>query len=522
VPAVSQVELPKRDILSQNWLIAAGALAAGLLLLALVFRIEVAAALHVWRTSTAFNHCFLVPFVVGYLVWDRRDALTITPPFPVSLSWIALAALPVSVGWFVAERLGFMEGQQLLAIVFAQIFILSVLGVNAVRTFAAPILYLFFLVPFGEFLVPWLQNFTAHFITIGLDIFGIPNYANGVAIEIPEGNFYVAAACAGLRFLIASLAFGVLYSCIIYHGVKRRLIFIAVSVVVPIIANGIRALGTIMAAHLIGNAQAVEIDHIFYGWLFFSLITIMLMLLGLPFRDQPRNALPRNNTPRSPSIAKPAGFAVAFMVLMATTSHLLAAYLDGGPLPAISQLEFPVLAGCQFAAVPPTFVTKSIAADRAASVFRGYQCGGNIFVVTLRSFTARIGARPLVQEQNLPLEEVGWDRVSAARFSLGSGPDAPNWVETEFAHGGRLLISASALWIAGRPSEGIHSRILQALNSIQPSPRVPVVAIVIYDAGEKAPNPVQVLNNFLADLNPLSEEIHRFADADSAPATRRQ
>ena len=136
-----------------------------------------------------------------------------------------------------------MEGRQLIAMGFVQALFLGVLGRRLCRAMAAPLLYLFFLVPFGAFLTPVLQTFTSHFIARGLDLLGIPNYSDANIIEIPEGTFYVAEACAGLRFLIASIAFGVLYALLIYRSPGRRIAFIAVSLVVPVIANGFRALG---------------------------------------------------------------------------------------------------------------------------------------------------------------------------------------------------------------------------------------------------------------------------------------
>ena len=58
---------------------------------------------------------------------------------------------------------------------------------------------------------------------------------DGYTIEIPEGTFYVAEACAGLRFLIASIAFGCLYALLMYRSPVRRTAFIVISIVVPII-----------------------------------------------------------------------------------------------------------------------------------------------------------------------------------------------------------------------------------------------------------------------------------------------
>src|SRR6185437_11085158 len=100
------------------------------------------------------------------------------------------------------------------------------------RVLLGPLLYLYFLVPFGGFITPQLQDFTTAFTTRGLDFVGIPNYSDGFSIQIPQGTFYVAEACAGLRFLVAAVAFGCLYALVIYRSPWRRALFIAVSVVV--------------------------------------------------------------------------------------------------------------------------------------------------------------------------------------------------------------------------------------------------------------------------------------------------
>ena len=147
---------------------------------------------------------------------------------------------------------------------------------------------LYFLVPFGAFLTPKLQDITTLFVVHGLPLLHIPAYVTGYTIEIPEGKFLIAEACAGLRFLIASVAFGCLYALVMYRSALRRAVFIGVSIVVPIIANGFRALGIVALGHYLGSAEAVEADHVLYGWVFFSIVILILIVLGLPFREDQR------------------------------------------------------------------------------------------------------------------------------------------------------------------------------------------------------------------------------------------
>ena len=89
-------------------------LAAGLAVLGYAFSTEVAAAYRVWMDSTAYSHCLFVLPIALYLAWERRAGILAEPVVP--LRWAGLAALPIGIAWFVAERLGIMEGRQLMAI----------------------------------------------------------------------------------------------------------------------------------------------------------------------------------------------------------------------------------------------------------------------------------------------------------------------------------------------------------------------------------------------------------------------
>jgi exosortase A len=298
-------------------------LAIGLVALALLFRAEIMVAVRTWIDSTAYNHCFLVIPIAAYLIWDRRPALRGMTAQPLPLA--ALLVLPLGLVWLASERLGIMEGRQLAALTMVEVLFLTMLGWRLWLAILGPLLYLYFLVPFGEFLTPTLQDFTTWFIRHGVDVLGIPAYIDGYVIDIPEGSFFVAEACAGLRFLIASIAFGVLYALLMYRSPIRRMLFIIVSIIVPIIANGFRALGIVGLGRLLGSAEAAAADHVLYGWIFFSIVILVLIALGLPFRediesdDAASSALTQDPSIHEPGTARRgllAGLAVAALAAL--------------------------------------------------------------------------------------------------------------------------------------------------------------------------------------------------------------
>ena len=210
-----------------------------------------------------------------------------------------------------------MEGRQLAAIAALELMALATLGWRLFRALRAPLLFLVFLVPFGAFITPALQQFTAGFIVRGLNVLGVANYATDYTIEISAGVFYVAEACAGLRFLIAAVAFGVFYALLNYRSPGRRLLFVAASVVVPVLANGVRALGIVVLGAILGSANAAAADHVIYGWVFFSLVMLLLVAGGMPFREDPPDPAPSGQPGAASAEIRPAWAAAAVVLLLA-------------------------------------------------------------------------------------------------------------------------------------------------------------------------------------------------------------
>ncbi|NKC30568.1 exosortase A, partial [Falsiroseomonas selenitidurans] len=290
----------------QAWTVPLAGLGLGLLALGIGFRAEIAAAIATWDRSAAYTHCWLVLPIALWLAWQRRARLAGMVPLPAPL--LALPALAGALAWLMAERLGIMEGRQLVLVGLVWVLVTAVLGWRIALAMAAPLAYLVFLVPFGEFATPLLQDITLRMILFGLRLWGIPHYADGLVIEIPAGTFLVAEACAGLRFLIAALAFGALYALVMFRSPGRRLLVMLLALLVPILANGVRAFGIVLLGHYLGSAEAAAADHLVYGWVFFSVVLLLLVVAGLPFRqDGAPAAAPR----AGPRPAASGGLAVA-------------------------------------------------------------------------------------------------------------------------------------------------------------------------------------------------------------------
>ncbi|AKH41710.1 exosortase A [Altererythrobacter atlanticus] len=239
---------------------------------------------HQWWDSSTYNHILLIPFVLAWLVKLRAPELALLKP---QAWWPGL--LPVACAlflWLLGRVSGLNFASQLGAVAFLPASLLALMGPRIVAALLFPLFYSLLLVPFGDVLVPSLQMITAE-LTIALTHWsGIPARIEGVFIDTPAGLFEVAEACSGVKFLIAMIALGALVAHVCFRSWWRRLAFMTAAVALPILANGVRAWGTIYIAQSQGIEFAAGFDHIFYGWVFFALVMLTLLAAGWPFFDR--------------------------------------------------------------------------------------------------------------------------------------------------------------------------------------------------------------------------------------------
>jgi exosortase A len=239
----------------------------------------------IWWNSSTFTHCLFIAPLVGWLIWQRKDELLPMQPRPFwpGLALVALGAF----AWLVGEAAGAAIIRHAGLVFMLQASVLTILGVQITRGILFPLFYLSFLIPFGEELIPPMQTITAKLCMFFLGLVGIPAHIEGVFITTPTGLFEVAEACSGVKFLVAMFAYATLAANVCFRSWLRRAVFMAVAVIVPVIANGIRAYSTIHVSYASGNTEfAGSIDHVIYGWFFFGFVMVLVMGLSWKFFDR--------------------------------------------------------------------------------------------------------------------------------------------------------------------------------------------------------------------------------------------
>ncbi|UAB79776.1 exosortase A [Erythrobacter sp. SCSIO 43205] len=266
--------------MAPHWREALGLLVLGSLASLAVTMREWGEMFHQWWNIDTYSHILLIPFIIGWLVALKASELAQIAPKPW-LPGLGVIAMGL-VLWFV----GRMTDTNLIAHAGAvgtlQGIVIASLGPRACTIIALPLCFGVFLVPFGDEIIEPLQVITAEIAIVLTHLSGIPAFSDGIYIDTPVGLFIVAEACSGVRFLIAMITLAVLVAYTRFTSWSRRLAFLAASIIIPIIANGIRAWGTIFIAQSQGVEFAAGFDHVFYGWFFFAFVVILI--LGLAWR----------------------------------------------------------------------------------------------------------------------------------------------------------------------------------------------------------------------------------------------
>ncbi len=239
-----------------------------------------------WNNSVTFTHGFVVIPIVLYLLWRQRSALTAIEPRPFFPALLGIAA--AGAAWLIGDRLSVNSVAEFAMMAMVPLAVWAVLGTQTLKALLFPLAFLFFAVPFGEFLVPPLMNWTADFAALAIRASGVPIFREGNFLTIPTGTWSIVEACSGIRYLIASFMVGCLFAYLSYRSPGRRIAFVAASLAVPIVANWVRAYLIIMLGHLTNNRLAVGADHLVYGWIFFGIVMVLLFWIGAKWREDDR------------------------------------------------------------------------------------------------------------------------------------------------------------------------------------------------------------------------------------------
>jgi exosortase len=237
-----------------------------------------------YESYTSFNSdeshgCFIPFLVVGLFWWKRKELLTSN----FSLWWPGLLILAAGM---VLHVLGYIVQQPIISIVALFTGIYGLMGLAWGRDWLQKCAFPFFLFAFSvpltsravfitfpmRQLVSWLVAGTAHLL--GIDVIRV-----GTQLLDSSGTYQyeVAAACSGIRSLVAIFLLATIYGFITFRSPWKRLFLMALAFPLSILGNFARMLFIIMAAELGGQKAG---NYIHESWIF-SLVPYVPTIIGL-------------------------------------------------------------------------------------------------------------------------------------------------------------------------------------------------------------------------------------------------
>lgn len=478
---------------------------AALLGLVWIYRGTAMSLIALWQSSETYAHGFIIYPVSLYLIWRQRVYLSSIAPHPSALAIAILAAL--GVGWMVAQSAGVQVVAQYMFVAMIPALTASILGLRVARVLVFPLAFTLLAVPFGEIFIRPLIDFTADFTVSALQLTGIPVFREGSQFTIPSGSWSVVEACSGLRYLIASFTLGCLYAYLTYRSRLRQFIFLVLSIIVPIIANGLRAYMIVLIAHFSNMQLAVGVDHLIYGWVFFGLVMLALFWVGSRWREDGPATAKNNTTSISSAVVmtatapvKTAGFAAATL-LLAWASPAYLHHLEQQTFnPAPVTVTLPQTIG-SWAASSPIYGLKPRFPGATTTVLQEYRNGNQTIGIYIAFFRNQHNGAEAVSSQNVLADEKSkeWSLTDESMRHMPNENEPGSVRQSRLRWGNFHMLAWQWYWIGNSQTANSYvAKWLQAKQRLmgKGDDSVDVVIFAPYDA---QPDEVAAtMENFLA------------------------
>ena len=326
-----------------------------------------------------------------------------------------------------------------------------------------------------------------------------------------------------MRFLITSVALGVVFAYAVYHQLWRRLLFIALSMVVPIIANGIRAYGIVMLAHYSDYRIAAGVDHITYGLIFLSIVFFLLLAFGMSLRERSKPIVPIGPSMALQPVKSRLATSVSF--LAATAAVLLSAaaasgyagysaYRAGGRV--ATTLTAPV-AAAPWTAIPvvnaswrPNFV------DPDRELLQTYVDGHSHVDFYVAYYGHQRQGTEVVHGLNSFVGDAPWERVGGGHIQAAVDGQTLNVAYTRIRSPSGHRVVWHWYWVDGQYTANPYvAKLLEVkaklLGGVQAAAAIGLAA----DYEDRPNEAFQAINTLLDHLAPIGVQLRRSAPQSS-------
>jgi exosortase D (VPLPA-CTERM-specific) len=221
----------------------------------------------------------LIPFVAGYLIWQRRASLGIDR---AGGSWLGPVVVTLGLALWLLGALSTIRAvnQYALVVMFYGV-VLAMIGPRAFAKLWAPMLMLLLMVPLPGFfynnLSLQLQLISSAFGVWLMRLFGISVYLSGNVIDLGHFQMQVVEACDGLRYLFPLMTLGFIVAYFFRAPLWQRILVFLSSIPITIFMNSARIAMIGVFADSGNTALADGLLHELQGWVIFMASGALLL-----------------------------------------------------------------------------------------------------------------------------------------------------------------------------------------------------------------------------------------------------
>jgi exosortase D (VPLPA-CTERM-specific) len=256
------------------------ALAIAAALLYAAFRTGLHAMVRVWNDLEEYSFGYIVPAIVAFLIWQRKDLLE-RLPFEGS-PWGPAAVAAGAVGLLLANlsTITVLEQYAFLMCVFG--VTLALTGWRAFKVVMVPLCILVFMIPLPFFMINQLseilQLVSSELGVLVIRACDISVFLDGNVIDLGVYKLQVADACSGLRYLFPLMTLGFIAAYLFRAPFWQRAIIFLSTIPLTVGMNSLR-IGIIgITVNAWGIQMAEGFLHFFEGWIIFMACMSMLLL----------------------------------------------------------------------------------------------------------------------------------------------------------------------------------------------------------------------------------------------------
>jgi EpsI family protein len=430
----------------------------------MVFRDSYATIWNLWKLST-YQYAFIVVPAAAYLLWSQRAELTaqpVEPSWPVLLLLVGLAML-----WQVSRATATQAVEHVVAMLAVPAIVWAVLGRRVLHAAGLSLLLLLMATPVAEVLTPLLMVITADIATGLLGLFGIGFVRAGQYISLSGGEFKIADVCSGLRYLLTGVTLGLLFSYWNFRTARPRAVFVAITAVVFVLGNGLRAFIVMAVASASGMRYLAGHDHVVFGTVLFGVLLGLLLLGARRFAHQPVEPVELKSIAEPPPVNRTQLGAAALGAITALGAGPAIEAYRPTIAPASAELQLPLLPGCSAPAewrAAWTPVIRGNAIERRGS----YRCDRFDVHVVVVAYPTQVAGSELVGSANEIVPSDWWQSGAqvTTHVALGAGRSREVW-QTQLTIGTTSVLTWNWYEIDGSPTvSDMGVKLRQALSAL--------------------------------------------------------